>query len=233
MGRQQILQRPVWLCLHGGRLHHLDAGQALAPRSAQARRGPRRAGRRAHFPAAPPHLLGRHPLPPARQGWEPRQHPRTRAPARAGVPRAHRLLVLRPAHHGQRAAVPGALARARGPREALAVRGVHQGRRGRVLRPRRRGELVRTHAEAPREHPERARGRPRAIEDSEDADSMTRMISRRINRGRAGDACDRCGGEGEEGGLLRCSGCKVTRHCGAACQRAAWGKHKATCREWS
>ncbi|KAI9013520.1 hypothetical protein DFJ74DRAFT_682378 [Hyaloraphidium curvatum] len=41
------------------------------------------------------------------------------------------------------------------------------------------------------------------------------------------DGCDRCGREGDK--LLRCSGCKVTRYCGAECQRAAWTDHMAIC----
>ncbi|KAI9004009.1 hypothetical protein DFJ74DRAFT_694375 [Hyaloraphidium curvatum] len=45
------------------------------------------------------------------------------------------------------------------------------------------------------------------------------------------DSCDRCGAESDT--LLRCSGCKVTRYCGAACQRAAWKDHKDICRQWS
>jgi len=30
-------------------------------------------------------------------------------------------------------------------------------------------------------------------------------------------------------GMLRCSGCKVTRYCGKTCQRADWSRHKPFC----
>lgn len=33
----------------------------------------------------------------------------------------------------------------------------------------------------------------------------------------------------DEGALKRCARCKLTRVCGAACQRADWGRHKVAC----
>jgi hypothetical protein len=40
-------------------------------------------------------------------------------------------------------------------------------------------------------------------------------------------SCSHCGKEREE--LKRCSVCKHASYCGAACQNAAWKKHKKTC----
>ncbi|KAI9014034.1 hypothetical protein DFJ74DRAFT_709594 [Hyaloraphidium curvatum] len=45
------------------------------------------------------------------------------------------------------------------------------------------------------------------------------------------DSCDQCRAESD--GLLRCSGCRVTRYCGRDCQRAAWKRHRDICMEWS
>ncbi|KAI9021988.1 hypothetical protein DFJ74DRAFT_706887 [Hyaloraphidium curvatum] len=42
----------------------------------------------------------------------------------------------------------------------------------------------------------------------------------------ARDRCDHCDAEGK---LKRCARCGVARYCGAECQRAAWGEHKALC----
>lgn len=40
-------------------------------------------------------------------------------------------------------------------------------------------------------------------------------------------ACDFCGSEAEK--LLRCTRCRQAAYCGPACQRSAWGSHKASC----
>ncbi|KAI9003794.1 hypothetical protein DFJ74DRAFT_693752 [Hyaloraphidium curvatum] len=55
-------------------------------------------------------------------------------------------------------------------------------------------------------------------------------LKRMLHGGGVPDGCDRCGAEGGE--LLRCGGCKLTRYCGVACQRADWAGHKRICWEW-
>jgi len=46
----------------------------------------------------------------------------------------------------------------------------------------------------------------------------------------AQDICAHCGKQG--GGFRRCSTCKQTWYCGAACQKAAWKGHKKSCEPW-
>ena len=45
------------------------------------------------------------------------------------------------------------------------------------------------------------------------------------------ETCGWCGHEADRSLLKLCQGCRSTRYCGAACQRAAWPSHKAACRE--
>ena len=43
------------------------------------------------------------------------------------------------------------------------------------------------------------------------------------------DTCSQCGKQGT--GFKRCSICKDASYCGAECQKAAWKKHKKTCKK--
>ncbi|KAI9034174.1 hypothetical protein DFJ74DRAFT_648498 [Hyaloraphidium curvatum] len=70
---------------------------------------------------------------------------------------------------------------------------------------------------------------------SRDYDNDDKQIQRHLMKlgsgdGCISDSCEQCGTESDD--LRRCSGCKVTRYCGAACQRAAWKEHKDNCRQW-
>jgi hypothetical protein len=43
-----------------------------------------------------------------------------------------------------------------------------------------------------------------------------------------------CSSPGWSGaGIMKCTGCKQARYCGAACQLAHWKAHKADCKRWS
>ncbi|KZS90903.1 hypothetical protein SISNIDRAFT_430420 [Sistotremastrum niveocremeum HHB9708] len=42
--------------------------------------------------------------------------------------------------------------------------------------------------------------------------------------------CEKDATASPDAGILRCSGCKLTRYCGAVCQKNDWSRHKAACK---
>ncbi|GJE86686.1 SET domain-containing protein [Phanerochaete sordida] len=50
-----------------------------------------------------------------------------------------------------------------------------------------------------------------------------------LSTSQLGYYCSNCAGPAPETGLRRCTGCRVTRYCNAACQNSDWALHKTEC----